>query len=101
MTVKGELTSKESLAIDLLLEALGEERREGLSVKARSTAWTDVLLISLYRIPIVAFFVPIALWLAWYSVAFLRKRRRTLRDASHGPRDTRVPIPWARDEHVR
>jgi hypothetical protein len=26
MTVKGELTSKESLAIDLLLEALGEER---------------------------------------------------------------------------
>ena len=73
-----------------LAEAL---KLQGLSVKTRNTAWTDVLFISLYSIPIAAFFVPLALWVAWYAVAAYRKTRRTLRDASHGPRDTPVPIP--------
>ena len=64
---------------------------QGLSVKTGTTAWTDVFLISLYRIPIAAFFVPLALWLAWYAVASFRERRRTLRDASRGTRKTPLP----------
>jgi hypothetical protein len=76
--------------VESLAEAL---KLEGLSVKARNTAWTDVLLISLYRIPIAAFFIPLALWLAWYAVAAYRKTRRSLREANRGPRDTPVPVP--------
>jgi hypothetical protein len=58
--------------------------REGLSVKGRATAWTDVLVISLYRIPIAAFFIPLALWLAWFAVAAFRKMRRSSRVANQG-----------------
>jgi hypothetical protein len=69
----------------------GALKREGLSVKARATAWTDVLLISLHTIPTAAFFVPLVLWLVWYATASFRSRRRTLRNASRQPGNTSAP----------
>ena len=73
-----------------LAEAL---KLQGLNVKTRNTAWMDVFLISLRRIPIVAFFIPLALWLAWFAVASFRERRRTLAKAGRDPRGTSVPVP--------
>ena len=39
------------------------------------TAWFGVLLIALDTIPSVVFFVPLALWIAWYATRRLRSRR--------------------------
>ena len=73
-----------------LAEAL---KLQGLNVKTRNTAWMDVFLISLRRVPIVAFFIPLALWLAWFAVTPFRERRRTLAKAGRDPRATSVPVP--------
>ena len=73
--------------IAALAEAL---KLQGLNVQTRTTAWIDVLLIWLDRIPVAAFFVPLALWLGWYAVATLRERRRTPGKARRG---TSVSVP--------
>jgi hypothetical protein len=65
-----------------LAEAL---KREGLNVQPWTTAWIDVLLISLRRIPIVVFFGPLALWIAWYAIASFRRRSRVRGNAERAP----------------
>jgi hypothetical protein len=50
--------------------------RHGIHVHPWKTAWIEVLLITLRRIPIVVFFAPLVLWIAWYVVASFRDRRR-------------------------
>jgi hypothetical protein len=38
-----------------------------VNVDTRATAWFGVLLVALRSIPSVVFFIPLALWLAWYG----------------------------------
>jgi hypothetical protein len=67
----------------------------GIHINTRSTAWIGVLLITLQRIPIAAFFAPLVLWLAWYAVATFR-RRRVLGIANSGLAAHSVPGPQAK-----
>jgi hypothetical protein len=51
----------------------------GIHISTPRTAWIGVLLITLRRIPIAAFFAPLVVWIAWYAVASFRRRRHRVR----------------------
>ena len=57
----------ESLAASL------EDR--GVHVDTWAALWPGVLLVALGSIPILVFFVPLALWTVWYVIAYRRRRR--------------------------
>lgn len=41
-----------------------------------ATAWPGVLLVALRSIPIVVFFIPLALWITWYASRRFRRKAR-------------------------
>jgi len=47
-----------------------------VNVDTWATAWFDVLRVALRSIPIVVFFIPLGLWIAWYAVRWIRRRAK-------------------------
>ena len=76
--------------ITALSEALKDRE---VHVDTWYAAWFGVLLIALDSIPIVVFFTPLALWIAWYAVASFNRRRRRMRGKTgRRPRGTSIPV---------
>jgi hypothetical protein len=49
----------------------------GVHVDTWTTAWFGVLLVALRNVPVVVFFVPLALWIAWYAWRQYRRRAKS------------------------
>jgi len=64
-----------------------ELERRGIHADSRATVWTWALRGSLYALPAIVFFVPLAAWLAWYGLllpALRARRSRAAQAASAG-----------------
>ena len=46
-------------------------------VDTRTTAWFGILLIALRSIPVVVFFIPLGLWVAWYASRRFRRSTKS------------------------
>ncbi len=49
----------------------------GVHVHTWATAWTELILMTLQRIPVGAFFIPLVLWLAWSVLISARSMRHS------------------------
>ena len=77
----GEMLATVAPGSDWIAALADALKDRGVQVDTWATAWFGVLLVALRSVPIFVFFVPLALWIAWYASRQYRRRRK---------------LPWAK-----